>query len=111
MDISLEGNAVSTIEGKGNLSQAISLRLMTPMGHLPFHRTYGSRIRQLLGRPQSKAIPTIAQMYVGVALMRESRIAAVESIEAKQAGDTVIVKTVAYSEDEEVVNVATKVEI
>lgn len=111
MDISLEGNAVSTIEGKGNLSQAISLRLMTPMGHLPFHRTYGSRIRQLLGRPQSKAIPTIAQMYVGVALMRESRIAAVESIEAKQAGDTVIVKTVAYSEDEEVVNVTTKVEI
>lgn len=109
MDISLEGSAVSIIEGKGNLSQAVALRLMTPVGHLPFHRTYGSRVRQLLGRPQSKGIPTIAEMYVGEALMRESRITAVESIETKQVTDAITIKITAYSEDEEVVNVTTKV--
>lgn len=82
---------------------------MTPIGHLPFHRTYGSRIRQLLGRAASKGIPVIAEMYVGEALMREPRIAAVESIDTKQVTDTITVKIAAYSIDEEIINVTTKV--
>lgn len=97
MDISTDGSGISTVDGKANLSQAISLRLTTPVGSLPFHVNFGSGLSQLLGRSNSPGIEQIGKMYVGQALMREPRIEYVESIEITGSLDTVVVRLSVYS--------------
>ena len=104
MDISIEGSGIQIVDGRENLSQAISLRLMTPFGTIPFHPTYGSALTQLLGRGQSPGIEQVARMMVGQAIIRERRVIGTEEIVVSQAGNTIRIRIIVYSEDEQPVS-------
>jgi phage baseplate assembly protein W len=99
MDISIEGSGITTVSGKSNLNQAISLRLMTRIGSLPFHQNYGSGLSQLIGRSNSPGLIQIAKMFTGQALMREPRILYVEDIMISAAADSVIIDIAVHSTD------------
>lgn len=101
MDISIEGSGVRTVSGKANLNQAISLRLMTTIGTLRFHLTYGSGLPQLIGRSNSPGLVQIATMFTAQALLREPRIQYVEDITINVSTNEVIVDLVVHSIDGE----------
>ena len=74
---------LETISGKDNLAQAIVMRLLTPRGELtPLgHTEYGSRLHELIGRPNNETTHNLAKVYILDALGRESRIAKVLSLD------------------------------
>jgi len=59
-----------------NLRQAIEIRLLTPKGELaPLgHADYGSRLPDLIGRPNTETTRNLAKLYVIEALKQERRI-------------------------------------
>ena len=99
MDISIEGSGIRAVSGKANLNQAISLRLMTTIGSLRFHLTYGSGLPQLIGRSNSPGLAQIGKMFTAQALMREPRIQYVEDITVSTSTDEVIVDLIVHSLD------------
>ena len=101
MDISIEGSGITLIKGRSNLNQAISLRLMSRIGSLPYHLTYGSGLPQLIGMSNSPGVIQIARMFTGQALLREPRIVYVEAIDVGASSHEVIVKLVVHSIDGE----------
>ena len=101
MDISIEGSGVSLVKGRSNLSQAISLRLMTRIGSLPYHLTYGSALPQIIGMSNSPGLVHIVKMFTGQALFREPRITYTESIDVSAGDNEVLVELVVYSIDGE----------
>lgn len=68
-----------TIDGRGNLGQAIVMRLLTPRGELEElgHPEYGSRLHELLGTPNSETRRSLAKLFVLEALAQEPRVAKV----------------------------------
>jgi phage baseplate assembly protein W len=101
MDISIEGSGITFIKGRSNLNQAISLRLMSRIGSLPYHLTYGSGLPQIIGMSSSPGIIQIARMFTGQALLREPRIMYVEDIDVSASSHEVIVKLIVHSIDGE----------
>lgn len=67
---------LATVEGIDNLRQAIVNRLLTRRGELaPLgHPEYGSRLYELIGRPNSATQRNLAKLFVIEALSREPRI-------------------------------------
>jgi len=72
---------IATVSEIDNLYQAIQNRLLTPVGSLPLHPTYGSRLHTLLGMGNNIIIETLAKMMVVEALQPESRIALIRNID------------------------------
>lgn len=99
MDISIEGSGITLVKGRSNLSQAISLRLMTRIGSLPYHLTYGSGLPQIIGMSNSPGIVQIARMFTGQALLREPRIMYTEDINVSAGDNEVIIDLTVYSID------------
>ena len=102
MDISIEGSGVTLVSGKSNLSQAIGLRLMTRLGTLPYHLTYGSALPQLIGKSNSPGLIQITKMFTGQALLREPRILYVEDISVNTSTNMVVVNVIIHSIDGEI---------
>src|SRR6476646_8050572 len=65
-----------TVDGRGNLGQAVVLRLSTPRGELTElgHPEYGSRLHELLGAQNSETRRGLAKLFVLEALAQEPRI-------------------------------------
>ena len=101
MDISIEGSGITLVSGKANLSQAIGMRLMTRLGSLQFHLTYGSGLPQLIGRSDSPGLVQVAKMFTGQALLRENRILYVEDISVSTSTNEVTVDLTVHSIDGE----------
>lgn len=101
MDISIEGSGISLVKGRSNLNQAINLRLMSRLGSLRYHLTYGSGLPQIIGMSNSPGIVQIAKMFTGQSLLREQRIMYIEDINVRASSDEVIVDLIVHSIDGE----------
>ena len=68
-----------------NLKQALLLRFLTRMGELePLgHPDYGSRLFELLGRPNTQTNRNRAKLFTLQALMLEPRVEAVKSVQVR----------------------------
>jgi len=78
---------LSLSSGRGNLEQAIILRLLTPRGELAQlgHPDYGSRLHELLGRPNTPTKRNLVRLYILEALAQEPRIEKVTQLEVTPA--------------------------
>lgn len=74
---------LDVVGGVPNLQQALLLRFLTPAGELaPLgHRTYGSRLHELIGEPNTETARNRAKLYALQALGEEPRIAEVLKLE------------------------------
>ena len=70
------------VSGRANLAQAVSIRLLTPVGELaPLgHPEYGSRLPNLIGERRTETTRNLAKLYVIEALKQERRIAEVVEV-------------------------------
>ncbi len=78
---------LGVVAGRANLAQAIILRLLTPRGELAAlgHPDYGSRLHQLLGRPNTENTRNLAKLYILEALAQEPRIEKVVAARVAQS--------------------------
>jgi phage baseplate assembly protein W len=67
---------VPPVTGSSNLGQAIVLRLLTPLGELDSlaHPDYGSRLHELIGRPNTDTTRNLVRLYILDSLRAEARI-------------------------------------
>jgi phage baseplate assembly protein W len=67
----------AVISGRDNLGQAVVLRLLTPRGELAAlgHPDYGSRLHELIGRPNTETTRNLVRLFILESLAREPRIA------------------------------------
>ncbi|GAA3816123.1 GPW/gp25 family protein [Cellulomonas soli] len=70
------------VEGVEDLQQALVLRFLTQVGELAHlgHPTYGSRLHELIGEPNTVTTRNRARLFALQALLDEPRVAAVRSI-------------------------------
>jgi phage baseplate assembly protein W len=80
---SADGRDFALVSGPDNLGQAVSIRLLTPLGELaPLgHPDYGSRLHELIGQPNSATRRNLAKLYVLDALRGEPRIASLAGVD------------------------------
>lgn len=71
------------VAGRANLGQALVTRLLTPRGELARlgHPTYGSRLHEVIGRPNTATTRNLAKLFVIEALKAERRVAKIEGVE------------------------------
>jgi phage baseplate assembly protein W len=67
---------IGIVSGQNNLAQAIITRLLTPRGELAVfgHPEYGSRLHELVGRPNTATTRNLIKLYILESLKQESRI-------------------------------------
>jgi len=72
----------ATVAGYDNLVQALSLRLRTPRGELRElgHPDYGSRIHELIGRPNNASNRKLLELYCKEAILQDPRVREIETI-------------------------------
>lgn len=68
---------LATISGRGNLAQALILRLLTHQGALaPLgHPEYGTRLVELIGRLNNDTTRNLARLYTMEGIAQERRVA------------------------------------
>jgi phage baseplate assembly protein W len=71
------------LTGVENLQQALLIRFLTEVGELTHlgHPTYGSRLHELVGRPNTEGTRNLAKLYALQALQAEPRIERVRSVD------------------------------
>ena len=80
-DIYSDASDIATIDGMENLYQAIQDRLLTEMGSLRLHPTYGSRLKSLIGKGSNTINEMFVKMMVVESLQYEQRILLVQNID------------------------------
>jgi phage baseplate assembly protein W len=80
-DIYSDTSDIATINGMENLYQAIQNRLLTEMGSLRLHPTYGSRLKTLIGKGSNTITQMLVKMMVTESLQYEQRIALIQNID------------------------------
>lgn len=80
----------STVTGRENLAQAVKIRLLTRRGELAAlaHPEFGSRLHELVGRPNTENTRNLVRLYILEALAREPRIEKIVHIEVNQVPGT-----------------------
>jgi len=75
---------IGTVGGRGNLEQAIILRLLTPRGELAAlgHPHYGSRLHQVVGRLNNEGTRNLIKLFILESLQQEPRIREVVEVAA-----------------------------
>lgn len=76
-----DNSDIGIISGLDNLYQAIQNRLLTPMGSLLLHPTYGSRLHSLIGKGYNSVVEMLVKMMVAESLLEEPRIALIQNID------------------------------
>jgi phage baseplate assembly protein W len=73
---------LGTIEGRHNLGQALVLRLLTPLGELAGlgHPDYGSRVPELVGRPNTATTRDMLKLAILDSVVRDPRVAEVTEV-------------------------------
>ncbi|MFY2563367.1 DUF2634 domain-containing protein [Corallococcus terminator] len=66
----------TTVSGKDNLVQALTMRLIVYRGHLEQlgHQRYGSRVADLIGEPMDRANLELLRRYVRQAIKEDPRV-------------------------------------
>ncbi len=70
------GGDLQTVDGADNLVQALTLRLNTPHGQLTAlgHPDYGSRLTELIGRPNDATTRNLVKFYTLACVRQEPRV-------------------------------------
>jgi phage baseplate assembly protein W len=73
---------LATVRGRDNLAQAVIMRLLTPAGELAGlgHPDYGSRLHELIGRPNNETTRNLVRLRILETLQREPRIGEVVEV-------------------------------
>jgi phage baseplate assembly protein W len=73
----------ATLDGRDNLGQALTNRLLTPTGELaPLgHPAYGSRLHEVIGQLNTPTTRNLAKLFVIESLKAERRVEAIESVD------------------------------
>ena len=71
------------VDGRDNLGQALTTRLLTPRGELAAlgHPAYGSRLHEVIGQPNTATTRNLAKLFVIEALKAERRVEKIVSVE------------------------------
>ena len=71
------------LEGRENLGQALTTRLLTPKGELARlgHPAYGSRLHEVIGQLNTPTTRNLAKLFVIETLKAERRVEAIESVD------------------------------
>ena len=88
-DLKSNSADIATIDGIDNLAQAIRNRLMTTLGDIPRHPTYGSKLSTMIGKRSNSVLDTIIRMMVMESLQDEGRIQLATSIDVDIQDDTI----------------------
>ena len=95
-DIALEGGMLAAdagnlavVSGRSNLRAGLSRRITTDRGELPFHPTYGTALRSMIGAVAGPTRGLLAARDARLAVERDRRIARVVEARATVAGDSV----------------------
>jgi phage baseplate assembly protein W len=77
---------LAIVAGAENISQALLLRFLTPQGELADlgHPTYGSRLHELVGEPNTETNRNFAKLFALQALAGEPRVEKVLSAQVRQ---------------------------
>ena len=109
VDAITQGTDLGLADGLDNLYQAIQNRLLTPIGTLPLHPTYGSQLHTMIGRGNNPLIEMSVKMMVVEALQPETRIALIRNIDVRFERTigtiTVIVDVISVYSSELTINV------
>lgn len=86
-----DGPDLAHVSGLKNLASALARRVTTQRHELLFHPTYGSRVRENLGRSNTPARAAIAARAAQAALAEDSRVQRILSVTATVAGDVLAI--------------------
>lgn len=88
LDWSTDAGA-STVSGKENLVQALTMRLIVYRGHLGEvgHMRYGSRVAELIGEPLDRANLELLRRHVRQALKEDPRVEEVTALTVSARAD------------------------
>jgi phage baseplate assembly protein W len=72
-----------TVDGRENLGQALTTRLLTPKGELgPLgHPAYGSRLHEVIGELNTPTTRNLAKLFIIESLKAERRVETIQSVE------------------------------
>jgi phage baseplate assembly protein W len=81
---------LAPVSGEDNLVQALSLRLCMPRGTLaPLgHPNYGSRLGELIGRPNDSITRQLLKIYCQDCIRQEPRVKEIQKIEVETTAAT-----------------------
>lgn len=70
------------VEGRENLAQALTLRLITPRGMLSNlgHNSYGSRLYELIGQLNNPTNRKLIELYAKEAILQDPRVKEITKI-------------------------------
>lgn len=94
-ELRAENGDIALVSGRSNLRQALSHRVVTDKGELLFHLDYGCQIRKILGAVNGPTSALLAAEYVKSAILADSRIRSVTSVNVVAGGDVTAVVAVA----------------
>jgi hypothetical protein len=98
IDVALDANGdlqsdasgdFATVSGNANLVQALNGRVVTDVGELLFHNTYGNLVRQLLGALNGPNAGLLASEYLAGAVLADPRVLDVQSSNVTIVGDEI----------------------
>ncbi|MFH1096578.1 MAG: DUF2634 domain-containing protein [Candidatus Desantisbacteria bacterium] len=71
-----------TVENRDNLAQALTLRLITPVGMLSNlgHSSYGSRLYELIGQLNNPTNRKLVELYAKEAILQDPRVKEITKI-------------------------------
>lgn len=81
-DLKVGRGDLQLVAGRENLGQAIMHRILTRQGELAGlgHPRYGSRLHELIGRPNTGATRDLVRLYVKECVMQERRVKEIADI-------------------------------
>ncbi|NTX06910.1 DUF2634 domain-containing protein [Myxococcus sp. CA051A] len=82
-------DGATTVSGKDNLIQALTMRLIVYRGHLEQlgHQRYGSRVADLIGEPLDRANLDLLRRYVRQAIKEDPRVDEVTQLSVTARAD------------------------
>lgn len=107
IDLNWSGTEMATLDGTKNLVQALKLRLLVYRGELggTGHPRYGSRIREMIGRPLTRANLDLLRRHVRNAIHADPRVRKIHRVSVtprmgEPGAVDVYVKLLATTEEE-----------
>ncbi len=78
---------LQVVSGRENLGQALTQRLLTRKGELSDlgHPGYGSRLHELVGKPNNQATRDLVRLYAKECVMQEPRVRDIVNIKVSPA--------------------------
>jgi phage baseplate assembly protein W len=98
VDLSEDGPARELLRGLDNLQAALQRRLRTPLGYLPHHPEYGSRLRSFIGQPLNLALVLDVRAEVQRVLSLDARVSVVQNVAVDVQEDALVVTALCETE-------------